>query len=535
MSAADAAQEILRREQASPGSVPPALLAKATQLAGGTGGGGGPGTMTLPEQTITGDPREPTFMQQIFGRAGDPPGRAEQFLKKGTEAAFVGGNEYANAALLGLPQATGMTPGKDTPGYGALRADHPIAALGGQAAGLMNPANPANLAASAVTGPLRAAVGGSLAGRALAGGVEGAVAGGTGSGAITAAGGGSGDQIFNSAATGAGVGGTLGAAGTLLMEPGRFVKSLFAGRSSPSSPTPGNAGPDNNQAIIDAMRVRALAPPPKPLVPSMGELDAPAPQLGPPRPPQGLQQAPPPSQLQVPDLPVPGSMLGPERPPPGLQQAPPLDLPDVPDLQVPPSPVPVASAAPHAPIEPAPDMSTVHRPRPGDTGMGADEARRALDTDALHMANRSAAVRKLTDIIPPGADSEWLGRMTADEKARLADFVGVTQAGEETWQAVGDVLNSRLAPSIARATPRAAMASRAGQRGMIDSHMLLAGVRALRGQQSAASFGLDPSIEMMLQSRPLTNAAGMAAGTKLPAATNRQPGQPLDLLNLYGM
>lgn len=507
MSAADAAQEILRREQASPGSVPPALLAKATQLAGGTGGGSGPGTMTLPEQTITGDPREPTFMQQIFGRAGDPPGRAEQFLKKGTEAAFVGGNEYANAALLGLPQATGLTPGKDTPGYGALRADHPIAALGGQAAGLMNPANPANLAASAVTGPLRAAVGGSLAGRALAGGVEGAVAGGTGSGAITAAGGGSGDQIFNSAATGAGVGGALGAAGQLLMEPGRWLKGLL-----------GSKGPSNGQML---------------------------PPAGPP------------------------GASGPQGP-----------LPSIPDLAVPPRPEPVPSAAPHAPIEPAPEMSTVHRPRPGDTGMDAEEARRALDTEALHMANRSAAVKKLLDIIPPGADSQWLGRMTSSEREKLADFVGVTQAGDDTWRAVGDALDAKVMGPTTRPSPplprepdlaaqleaermargqeylrnRPPMDSTSpttpipmGDPGMpgipgaprlpnLSPDALQMGMSALRGRGLGhGPLGMDPMLGMLLQSPAFIKATGMAAGTKLPAATNRQPGQPLDLLNLYGL
>jgi hypothetical protein len=525
MSAADAAAEILRREQANPGSVPQPLLAKAQQIVGSSG----TGSVTLPEQTIVGDPREPTVMQGLLGRKGDPPGKVEQFLKQATGAAFVGGDEFANAGLLGLPQATGMIPGKDTPGYGALRAEHPAAALGGQVAGLMNPANPANLAGAAIGAPIRGAVGG-VAGRALAGGVEGAVAGGAGSGAITAAGGGSGDQIFNATATGAGVGGALGAAGSFLMEPGAFVKSLFAGRGAPPAPIPGRAGPDNNQAIIDAMRMRATAPPPKPLVPSMGDLNAPPPVQGPARPPPGLQQAPPPEPRQLPDLQVPGPMLGPEGPPMGLQQAPPPRMPEVPDLQPPPRPEATPSAAPHEPTPPIEGtaLSTVHRPGPGDTGMGAEEARRALDTDALHMANRTAAVQKILARLPDGADSAWLARMSPNDRTLLAKYVGVTQAGDDTWRAVADALDaSRPVPPIRSGQ---AVPNRAYQRGMLDVGGL---VRLAKTMQHGASLGLDPSIEMMLQ--PVSNAAGMAAGTKLPAAQQRQPGQPIDILNLYGM
>lgn len=528
MSAADAAAEILRREQSSPGSVPPALLAKAKQLAGG---GGASGSVTLPEVKIEGAPDNRGVLGRIFntgvsfdaaGKQADqaldaakygplqPPGRAEQFVRQAGEAGFVGANEYANAGLLGIPQATGMTPGKDTPGYAALRADHPMAAMGGQIAGLVNPANPANIAAGAIAGPLRGAIGGSLMGRALAGGVEGAVAGGAGSGTITAAGGGSGDQIFNAAATGAGVGGALGAAGSLVMEPSRFLKGLFASRGSPQT----------------------------------------------------------------------GQML----PPPGPGGAPgaPRPLPGIPDLEVPPRPEPVASSAPHEPTPPIEEtaMSTVHRPGPGDTGMGAEEARRALDTEALHMANRSAAVKKLLDIIPPGADSQWLGRMTTAEREKLADFVGVTQAGDDTWRAVGDALDAKVMGPTTRPSPplprepdlaaqleaermargqeylrnRPPMDSTSpttpipmGDPGMpgipgaprlpnLSPDALQMGMSALRGRGLGhGPLGMDPMLGMLLQSPAFIKATGMAAGTKLPAATNRQPGQPLDLLNLYGL
>lgn len=516
MSAADAAQEILRREQESPGSVPPALLAKATQLVGS-----GAGVERLPEQTIEGSPDKRDLLGRIFNtgqsfddaakqadqalsaRAAGPmhtPGRAEQFIGKATEAGFVGANEYANAGLLGLPQATGMTPGKDTPGYADMRTAHPLAAIAGQAAGLMNPSNPANLLGRAAAAPL-AGMAGSLGGRALQGAVGGAVAGGVGAGAITAAGGGSGDQIFDSAATGGAVGGALGGAGSLLQEPGRWLRGLV-----------GQRGPQTGQML------------------------------------------------------PPGA-------PPGA----------IPDLEVPHGPDPLPAAAPHAPTEPAADMSTVHRPRPGDTGMGAEEARRALDTDALHMANRSAAVKKILDVIPPGATSEWLGRMTSSERDQLASFVGVTEASPDTWRAVGDALDLQgMGPSTRPAPPlppevdlarqkQAEMMARGqeyvpmrppqdstsptvpmgpgGMPGMpnipgmprlpnISPEALHAGIAALRGRGVGhGPLGIDPMLGMLLQSPGFARVAGMAAGTKAPQVLNRQPqqGPPNDPLNLYGM
>lgn len=518
MSATDAAQEILRREQAEPGSVPPALLAKATQLAGQ-----GQGSMRLPEQTIQPTQNYKTSIYgDIVGNASDrdiqqmadrpPPGRFEQAATNAMRAGFVGANEFANAGGLGIPQATGMIPGGQDPAYAAERQAHPIAALGGQIGGLMAGGNPANLAARGAMGGVRAAapgLAGSLVGRAALGAGEGALAGGMGAGAITASAGGTGDQIFDSAATGAGIGGVLGAGGQLLQEPGRWLKGLLQG--------PRGGQPNTGQML----------------------------------PPAG---------------------------PPGAS-APSKPLPGIPDLEVPPRPEPMAAAAPHAPTEPLPDLSTVHRPPPGDTGMGVEEARRALDTEALHMANRSAAVTKLVDVIPPGADAAWLAKMTAEERAALADFVGVQQAGDDTWRAVSDVLDQRAAGPSTKPSPPLPRESELARRqeadlaarmtayhnrppmdsasptariGPSDTPMppipgppglptmnpaaIQMAMRAMRGggKVPLGPLGIDPMLGALMQSPQFVNAVGMAGGAKIPQATNRPAGAPpIDLLSLY--
>jgi len=519
MSAADAAAEILRRERENPGSVPPALLAKAQAL----GGSPEPGVMTLPEQEIRPTPGYKTSLYgQIVGGATDEQlrrmdevgygNRENEPIGKILGAGAVAANEFANAALLGIPQATGYLAGDKDPGYAAAKQDHPIAALGGQIGGLMAPGNPANMAARGIMGAIGAAatgLAGSVMGRTAMGAGEGALAGGAGAGTITAAGGGSSDQIFNSAATGAGIGGVLGAGGRLLAEPGRWLRGLLQSRGGP---------PNTGQML----------------------------------PPAG---------------------------PPGVS-GPPKPMPLIPDLEMPARPEPVAASAPHEPTEPLPDLSTVHRPGPGDTGMGAEEARRALDSEALHMANRTAAVSKLVDIIPPGADASWLSRMTAEERGALADFVGVQQAEDDIWRAVADALDRRASGPTTRPAeplPRESQLAREARlknehrqqylnnRPPLDSasptarigpsplppppipsaprlpnmnpDILQLGLGALqRGGLRHGPLGIDPMLGALLQSPQFTNAAGMAGGSRGPQMTNRQVGAPpIDILSLYGM
>lgn len=470
MSAVDAAQEILRREQASPGSVPAALLAKAKSLAGGGPEFTGTGTRTTdPEASGGGLLRLGGHLIQAASRAGD--------------ALDVGASEFANALTLG--GAGALDPMFSDPRYAAAKQEHPVAALGGQVAGLTSRMNPANMAAGALAAPLRDAIGGSMVGRAIANAVEGATGGGLGAGTITAAGGGSGDQIFNAATTGAGVGGALGAGGSLLKDalqaPGQWVRSL-----------------------VSQMRGQGM--------------------------PAGAPAAP---------------------------GAPPGPLPEIPELQVPPKPDPVPSAAPHEPLPPEPEMSTVHRPRPGDTGMGAEEARRALDSEALHMANRTAAVQKILGRLPDQADSAWLAKMSQNDRQLLAKYAGVTQANEDTWRAVGDALDARMPAPAPHAPepgtfmgvdqsargraflenpPEAHAAALAGGAGGISPGAMQMGLNAIRGRGLGhGPLGIDPMLGMLLQSPAFARVAGTAAGTKLPAAMNRQPGQPIDLLNLYGM
>lgn len=250
MTPQEAAQILLDREKASPGTFPEAAVARARGLAAGqvtvpeqTITPDGPGRTTIPEQTIQGS--KPSLAGDLFGRyypeskkaeqygplppeaAANQPGRLEKGIGDAVGAAYAGADSFANSALLGVPRKLGLT-GPETPEQEQFFRGHPTAGKVGEFAGAIAPGNPANLVGAGLFGKAAEATSAlkRIAGAAANAGTSSAL----NAGARTAVEGGSADDVGRAATEAGLVGGLTGGAlqGTL----GEGARALRGGLRS---------------------------------------------------------------------------------------------------------------------------------------------------------------------------------------------------------------------------------------------------------------------------------------------------------------
>lgn len=245
MTPQEAAAEVLRREAASPGSVPPAMVERARGLAGGTG------KETLPEVKIQGSPMG---LGEAIGRdvTGAPGGGnlvedLADVAKQAGGAVRAGGDAFINSALLGVPDAIGkrLTNVPGAPDMKAAlgetgpdpvlqaRQEHPNFAAGGDIAGYASKINPANAAASGLVAGAKGLLPGLAergAGRVISGLAQGGIGGALGAGGRTAVEGGNLEQVGDAATTGGLAGSALGTAGALVGEGARGIRGLIRGQ-----------------------------------------------------------------------------------------------------------------------------------------------------------------------------------------------------------------------------------------------------------------------------------------------------------------
>lgn len=93
--------------------------------------------------------------------------------------------------------------------------------------------------------------------------------------------------------------------------------------------------------------------------------------------------------------------------------------------------------------------------KPG-SDLNPEELRSALNAESINSANRTAKVNKLLEIVPEGAHPDWVLGMSKDQRTAMAEFVGVPEASDVTWQALADAVADREGVQIGSTLPKPA-------------------------------------------------------------------------------
>lgn len=83
------------------------------------------------------------------------------------------------------------------------------------------------------------------------------------------------------------------------------------------------------------------------------------------------------------------------------------------------------------------------------------------DVETINNRNRVEKVDRLLNAVPEGAHPDWVLNMTPTQRRAMADFVGVPEASDTTWQALSDAVADREGVTLSSAPEASAAAGEA--------------------------------------------------------------------------